>query len=78
MDNYQKAYEDLYVKDEKNPTKKRSGLQIFLSILLPIIVLGLIALLAFQFWTLSHVGGTVAEQPDAPEVTPADGGSTTG
>ena len=77
MDNYQAAYEDLYVREEKNPSKRRSGMQIFLSVLLPIIVLGLIALFVFQLWTLSKVGGTVAEEPDMPE-EPAggDGGSS--
>ena len=44
-------------------------MQIFLSILLPIIVLALIALFVFQLWTLSKVGGTVAEEPDAVEVS---------
>ena len=74
MDNYERAYKDLYQAEEKNPTKRRSKAEIFLSILLPIIVLGLIALLVFQFYTLSKVGEVVAEKPD-PVVTPADDGA---
>ena len=74
MDNYQAAYEDLYVREEKNPSKRRSGMQIFLSVLLPIIVLSLMALFGFQLWTLSKVGGTVAEEPDMLEVTAAGEG----
>ena len=68
------AYEDLYVREEKNPMKRKTPMQIILRILLPLIVLGLILLLIWQFYVLSKVGGTVAEKPDEiePVVTSGD------
>ena len=74
MDDAYTAYDDLYNREEKNPTKKKSPLQILLKILLPLIVLGLIVLLIWQFYVLSKVGGTVAEKPDEiePVVTEGD------
>ena len=74
MDDAYTAYDDLYNREEKNPTKKKSFLQILLKILLPLIVLGLIVLLIWQFYVLSKVGGTVAEKPDEiePVVTEGD------
>ena len=63
------AYEDLYVREEKNPMKRKTKMQILLKILLPLIVLGLICLLIWQFWLLSKVHAVVAEEPDPIEPT---------
>ena len=57
--------EDLYYREEKNPSKKKSGWAVFLKFLLPVIVLALIALLVFQCIALTKVSGAVAEAPQS-------------
>ena len=59
------AYQDAFLREEKNPMKKKSKAQILLQFLLPIIVLSLIALMVFQFVTLSNMDSQVkAAEPD--------------
>ena len=56
-------YQDMYLREEKNPAKRRSAWDIFLTILLPIIVGALILLLCLQFYWLSGVSAD-AKAPD--------------
>ena len=56
-------YEDLYIREEKNPAKRRSAWDIISAILLPIVVFCLVVLLCLQFYWLSSVTAT-SEAPD--------------
>ena len=59
------AYEDLYIREEKNPMKRKSKLSIILKFLLPLILIGLVALMVFQFVTLAKLDNQVeAAVPD--------------
>ena len=72
-----KAMDDLYYREEKNPAKKKSGWDIVMKILLPIIVAGLIALLVFQIITLSKLDGqVVAEAPSANDSSVVEAADT--
>ena len=71
------AYEDLYIREEKNPMKRKSKLSILLKFLLPLILIALVALMVFQFITLAkldnQVEATVPDgQPASVEDTPTE------
>ena len=67
------AYEDLYIREEKNPMKRKSKLSIILKFLLPLILIGLIALMVFQFVTLAKLDNQVeAAVPDGQPASVED------
>ena len=67
------AYEDLYIREEKNPMKRKSKLSIILKFLLPLILIGLVALMVFQFVTLAKLDNQVeAAVPDGQPASVED------
>ena len=67
------AYEDLYIREEKNPMKRKSKLTIILKFLLPLILIALVALMVFQFITLAKLDNQVeAAVPDGQPASVED------
>ena len=67
------AYEDLYIREEKNPMKRKSKLSIVLKFLLPLILIALVALMVFQFITLAKLDNQVeATVPDGQPASVED------
>ena len=57
-------FDDFYLREEKNPAKRKSGWSIVMKYLAPIIAAALVGLLFFQFFTLTKVHEVIATEPD--------------